>query len=487
MKEDLISKTWLEVRDGDQTYFGRVEDKFTLGTARSNALILKGSKLPALLGQMSQRADKWIYRDFTNRQLTALEEGQSLKVSCLSLRILSFENFWNSNGPAIQKDFRNLLAENPLASKDWILSRLLAMRFLNTELPEEVLLCLRDLESELDLVGPIEKLLEDPEVTDILVESFQSIFVERLGELKKVNLKFSDDETYKVYIQNLLSRSKKVVDDARPFADFLLKNGERAHLVMPPVSPAQPYLSIRKASNLKWNLTDLESRGMFERSDLELIRSLLRQKLNLLISGATGSGKTTLLRALLLEIPASERLVIMEDVPELQIGRENAAYLSTRSDSQSLLPNIELRDLVRQSLRMRPDRLIVGEVRGPEALDLLLALNTGHMGSLGSLHANNARDALWRLHTLVKLSKSDFDEATVRELIHRNIHGIIHCGRDPFGKRRILEIAMVKGVEASCFLLEYLVQASPFEPKKSAESAKVSRWGLKVERAPSRL
>ncbi len=482
MKESV----WITVKDGDGQYYGRAADRFTIGTARSNALILKGHKLPALLGQFNQREEKWIYRDFQTRQLSILREGENFSVSYLTLHLQCFSSFWRLHGALVQKEFRSLIAENSSASGDWVLNRLREKMFLNDMIPDEVLRHLREVQSELGLLGPIEKLLEDAEITDILVENYDQIFVEKNGTLQKVDLRFSDEETYRVYIENLLSRAKKVVDESRPFVDFHLANGERAHIIMPPISTARPYLSIRKPSNLKWSLAELQQREMFQADELELLRGLLAQKLNILISGATGSGKTTLLRALLLEIPASERLIIMEDVPELKIGRENAAYLSTRSDSQSLLPDIELRELVRQSLRMRPDRLVVGEVRGAEALDLLLAMNTGHQGSLGSLHANSARDALWRLHTLVKLAKANFDEASVRELIHRNIHGIIHCGKDESGKRKILEIAIVRGVEASCFLLEYLVQVPISAPKKSVEFANASRWALKVGRAQSK-
>ena len=194
---------------------------------------------------------------------------------------------------------------------------------------------------------------------------------------------------------------------------------------------------------------------MFSKSMRATLQSLLKQKLNILISGATGSGKTSLLRSLLMEITASERLIIMEDVPELRIGRSKAADLNTRVESGSDLPEIGLRELIRQSLRMRPDRLILGEVRGPEALDLLLAMNTGHQGCLGTLHANSARDALWRLQCLIRLGSGEIQESTAQEVIHRNIHAIVHCQKDSQGVRQIKEIAYMRGIESGCYLLEY--------------------------------
>jgi pilus assembly protein CpaF len=162
-----------------------------------------------------------------------------------------------------------------------------------------------------------------------------------------------------------------------------------------------------------------------------------------------------------MEITASERLIIMEDVPELRIGRSNAAYLNTRQEVGSDLPEIGLRELIRQSLRMRPDRLVLGEVRGPEALDLLLAMNTGHQGCLGTLHANNARDALWRLQCLIRLGSGEIQESTAQELIHRNIHVIIHCQKDSQGVRQIKEIAYMRGIESGCYLLEYHSEDAP--------------------------
>jgi len=485
MSENFNHGIWIELREADLRYFGKVEDRFTMGTARSNPLMIRSQKHSALLGQFYRRDEKWIYRDFQTRQSKILNLEEEFSVSDLCLKISDFRSFWQRHGANLQKEFRSLIAENPLASRDWILNHLRSRRFLNSNIPDEVMELLRGVQNELDLVGPIERLLEDPEITDILVESHERIYIEKNGEMKNSDLRFSDQDTYRVYIESLLSRAKKVVDDSKPFVDFQLPNGERAHLVVPPISSKHSYLSIRKPSRTIWSLADLKDKEMLSDSEGQLLQSLLRQRLNLLVSGATGSGKTTLLRALLLEIPASERLVIMEDVPELQIGRANAAYLCTRSEAQSLLPDIELRELVRQSLRMRPDRLVMGEVRGAEALDLLLALNTGHMGSLGSLHANSSRDALWRLHTLVKLAKSNIDELSVRELIHRNIHGIIHLGRDASGKRRILEIAIVRGVEASCFLLEYLVQNQDLNLKQFADSARASKWASKA--APVRL
>jgi pilus assembly protein CpaF len=303
--------------------------------------------------------------------------------------------------------------------------------------------------------------LAGEEITDILVEDFNRIFVEKAGRLERVALRFSDPQTYQIYIEKLLHQANQTLDESKPFANFLLPGGARVHLAGGSITGGSFYLSIRRPSSKVWDLADLSQKGMFSNALRFTIQSLLKQKLNILISGATGSGKTSLLRSLLMEITASERLIIMEDVPELRIGRSNAAYLNTRQEVGSDLPEIGLRELIRQSLRMRPDRLVLGEVRGPEALDLLLAMNTGHQGCLGTLHANNARDALWRLQCLIRLGSGEIQESTAQELIHRNIHVIIHCQKDSQGVRQIKEIAYMRGIESGCYLLEYHSEDAP--------------------------
>ncbi len=267
-------------------------------------------------------------------------------------------------------------------------------------------------------LGPIEPLLYDPDISDILVNRYNQIYVEKLGKLSKVDLSFRDDNHLLQIIDRIVSKIGRRVDESSPYVDARLPDGSRVNAIIPPLALDGPVLSIRRFGVDPLKMSDLIAFGSITQNMAKVLEGCVKnQDLNILISGGTGTGKTTLLNILSEFIPNTERIVTIEDSAELQMKQEHVVRLETRPPNIEGKGEVTQRDLVRNTLRMRPDRIIVGEVRGGEALDMLQAMNTGHDGSLSTVHSNTARDALSRLETMVLMAGMDLPERAIREQI----------------------------------------------------------------------
>lgn len=295
----------------------------------------------------------------------------------------------------------------------------------------------------LDIIQP---LIEDGLVTEIMVNSHEEIFVEKEGKLTQLDLKFESSERLQNVIQLIVSKVNRVVNEACPIVDARLQDGSRVNVVLPPVALKGPTITIRKFSEKPLTIGKLVEMGSLTQEAARFLKCLVQAKYNIFISGGTGSGKTTFLNALSNFIPEHERIITIEDSAELQLPNiRNLVSLETRNENTEGKGEITIRDLLKTSLRMRPDRVIVGEVRGGEALDMLQAMNTGHDGSLSTGHANSTRDMLSRLETMV-LSTAPLPVEAIRKQIAAALDIIIHLGRLRDGSRRVLEISEISGV-----------------------------------------
>ncbi|HEX2578272.1 MAG TPA: CpaF family protein [Aquihabitans sp.] len=286
-------------------------------------------------------------------------------------------------------------------------------------------------------LGPLEALLADPEVTDVLVNGPGPVWVERHGRLTATSTTL-DRATIDLLVERIVAPLGRRVDPASPVVDARLADGSRVHVVVPPLAIDGPCLTIRRFSVRRIELAEVAPPPV-----VALLRWAVRARANVLVSGGTGSGKTTLLNALAASIPAGERIVTVEDAAELRLAADHVVRLETRPSSVEGVAPVSCRDLVRNALRMRPDRLIVGEVRGGEALDMVQAMNTGHDGSLSTLHANGADDALRRLETLVLLAGVGLPLDAVRDHLRSAVDLVVHIARDGTGRRRVTEVAEV--------------------------------------------
>jgi pilus assembly protein CpaF len=312
----------------------------------------------------------------------------------------------------------------------------------------------REILDEIFGLGPLESLLSDPSISDILVNRFNQVYIERAGKLERTPLTFKDDGHLRQIIDRIVSRVGRRVDESSPMVDARLPDGSRVNAIIPPLALDGACLSIRRFG--RDPLTDrnlLENQSLTE-SMLELLAALVKGRLNILISGGTGAGKTTLLNVLSQYIPDYERIVTIEDAAELQLRQDHVVRLETRP------PNIEGEGAVRQrqllinSLRMRPDRIIVGEVRGEEAFDMLQAMNTGHEGSLTTVHANSPRDALSRVENMVSMANLNIPDKAIRQQIASALHVVIQVSRLSDGKRKIVSISEIAGMEGDVVTMQ---------------------------------
>ncbi|MFB3916593.1 MAG: CpaF family protein [Terriglobales bacterium] len=305
----------------------------------------------------------------------------------------------------------------------------------------------REILDEIFGLGPLEPLLKDPTISDILVNRYNQVFIERAGRLEPTALTFKDDGHLMQIIDRIVSRVGRRVDESSPMVDARLPDGSRVNAIIPPLALDGPCLSIRRFGRDPLTAANLIENKSIAEPMLELLSYMVKGKLNILISGGTGAGKTTLLNVLSGYIPNSERIVTIEDAAELQLRQEHVVRLETRP------PNIEGKGAVRQrqlvinSLRMRPDRIIVGEVRGEEAFDMLQAMNTGHEGSLTTIHANTPRDAISRVENMVSMANLNIPERAVRQQIASAIHAIVQIARLADGTRKIISISELAGME----------------------------------------
>ncbi len=304
--------------------------------------------------------------------------------------------------------------------------------------------------------GPLEPLLRDPDITEIMVNRADSIFIEKGGRLFQTDLRFSSEEHLRRTIDRIVSRVGRRVDEASPMVDARLPDGSRVNAVLPPIALDGCSLTIRKFSKDPFTVKDLVTIGTLTRSSAEVLDACVRGRLNMLISGGTGSGKTTTLNVLSSFIPDDERIITVEDAAELQLGQPHVLRMESRPSNVEGQGQITIRDLVRNSLRMRPDRIIVGEVRDSAALDMMQAMNTGHDGSLSTVHANTARDALSRIETMVMMAGMDLPVRVIREQIASAINVVVQIARLRDGSRHVTNIAEITGMEGDTILMQDL-------------------------------
>jgi pilus assembly protein CpaF len=303
-------------------------------------------------------------------------------------------------------------------------------------------------------MGPLAPLLADPAVSDILVNGPDQVYVERFGRLERTNIRFRDADHIIRVIERIAARVGRRIDTAWPMADLRLPDGSRVNATLPPVTLDSPTISIRRFGRKRLRRDDLLTIGTLSPEILEFLVMAVRARKNILISGGTGAGKSTLLGVLAEAIPESERIVTIEDTAELILDQEHIVRMETRPANIEGRGRIEARDLVINALRMRPDRIIVGEVRGGEALDMLQALNTGHDGGMSTIHANSPRDALARLETMVLMAGVELPSRAVREQIVSAIHLLVHVRRYDDGLRRIESVAEITGLEGLTPLMQ---------------------------------
>ncbi len=292
--------------------------------------------------------------------------------------------------------------------------------------------------------GPIEPLMADPLVTEIMINGPYDVFVERAGKLEKTNVRFRTPEQLKYYIEKILTPVGKMVTELEPYVDAQLRDGSRINIVIPPISGRYPVVTIRKFWEKVWSLADLERMETMNESVRKFLENLVVGRKNIIVCGGAGAGKTTLLNALARSIPHDERVIVVEEVSEIRMYQDNVVHLHTRMGNIEGKGEVTLRQLVRNALHMRPDRLIIGEIMGEEVLDVLQAMNTGHEGSMCTIHANSTEEAVYRLETLSFLSGiSNISSEAIRRIIGAAVDVLIFMKRYKDGRRRIAQISEV--------------------------------------------
>ncbi len=303
-------------------------------------------------------------------------------------------------------------------------------------------------------LGPLEPLLKDPEVADILVNTYDEVFVERYGKLEPTEIRFKDERHLMQVIDRIVSAVGRRIDDSSPMVDARLADGSRVNVIIPPLAIDGAHMSIRKFKKDVLSGDDLIRNEAMARPMFELLQGIVKCRLNVLISGGTGAGKTTLLNVLSESVPLTERIVTIEDSAELQMRQPHVVRLETRPANIEGVGEVAQRMLLINALRMRPDRIIMGEVRGSEAVDMLQAMNTGHDGSLTTLHANNPRDALARLETMISMAGLNLAEKGMRQQIANAVNVVIQVARLTDGKRKVVSISEITGMEGEVITMQ---------------------------------
>ena len=329
---------------------------------------------------------------------------------------------------------------------------------------------LKHIEDEVMGLGPLEPLLADKKVADILVNGASQVYVERHGRIELTDIKFNDDAHLLHIIDRIVSSVGRRIDESSPMVDARLKDGSRVNAIIPPLAIDGPMLSIRRFAVDRLKMDELIAYGSISAQAAAVLKAVVAGRLNVLISGGTGAGKTTLLNVLSGFIPETERIVTIEDSAELQLQQPHVVRLETRPPNIEGKGEVNQRDLVRNSLRMRPDRIVIGEVRGPEAMDMLQAMNTGHDGSLTTVHANTPRDALGRIESMVSMTGINFPTKVMREQIASAIDVVVQIARHEDGRRRVISIQEVNGMEGDVITMSELFR---FERKGLAADGAV--------------
>ncbi len=313
---------------------------------------------------------------------------------------------------------------------------------------------LDELTAEISGYGPIDGLLRDDSISEIMVVAHDQVYIERQGKIEETQAQFKDDEHVMRIIEKIVSPIGRRIDEATPYVDARLPDGSRVHAIIPPLALKGPCVTIRKFASIPLQVTDLLTRGTLTPAMAEFLKSAIAARVNIVISGGTGSGKTTTLNVLSSFIGEQERILTIEDAAELRLQQKHLVSLETRPANVEGKGTVTIRDLVKNALRMRPDRIVVGEVRGSEALDMLQAMNTGHDGSLTTGHANSPRDMVRRLETMVMMAGMELPSRAIREQISSAVQLIVHQARMPDGKRRITHITEVLGMESEQITLQ---------------------------------
>jgi pilus assembly protein CpaF len=302
--------------------------------------------------------------------------------------------------------------------------------------------------------GPIQGYLADPEVTEVMVNGTNAIYVERAGRLQRTDARYLSDDHVRRVIERIVAEVGRRIDESSPMVDARLPDGSRVNAIIPPLAVSGPTITIRKFSRDPYGVADLVEFGTFTEEMAEFLSACVEGRMNVLVTGGTGTGKTTMLNVLSSFIPEDERIVTIEDAVELQLDQDHVVTLESRPPNIEGRGEVTIRDLVRNALRMRPDRIIVGEVRGAETLDMLQAMNTGHEGSLSTVHANSPRDAMSRLETMVLMAGMDLPLRAIRDQIASALDVIVHLQRGKDGRRRVVSIAEIHGMEGDVITLQ---------------------------------
>ncbi len=311
-----------------------------------------------------------------------------------------------------------------------------------------------DLQNEIMGLGPLEPLLADPTISEIMVNGYQKVYVEKKGRIQLTDIRFNDNAHLMKIIDKIVSRVGRRIDESTPMADARLPDGSRVNAIIPPLALDGPVLTIRRFSVIPLQMRDLIQKNTLTPAMAELLSALVKVKCNIIISGGTGSGKTTLLNILSSFIPTDERIVTIEYTAELQLQQDHVIRLETRTPNIEGKGEITMRALVKNCLRMRPDRIVLGEVRSAEVVDMLQAMNTGHEGSLTTIHANSSRDALIRLENLVGMGGVTLPSKALRQLIASTIHFIVQIARISDGSRKIISIQEISGIEGDMISIQ---------------------------------
>jgi pilus assembly protein CpaF len=363
------------------------------------------------------------------------------------------------NGAALEKEVKATL-DRILRREDVRVSPVERQKFLNEVLSDTL------------GYGPLDEPLRDPTITEIMCNSFDEIFVEREGLIEQTDWAFTDEVQYRQVIDKIVTGVGRRVDESSPMVDARLPDGSRVNAIVPPLAIRGAVLTIRKFSETPYTAKDLVNFGAFSLDFVNLMDACVRGKLNILVSGGTGTGKTTLLNVLSSFIPDRERILTIEDAAELKLQQRHTVSLEARPANAEGKGEVRIRELVRNALRMRPDRIVVGEVRGAEALDMLQAMNTGHEGSLTTIHANTPRDALSRLETMVLMAGYELPVRAIREQIASAINVIVQLERMTDGSRKVVSVQEIQGMEGDTILLQEVFR---FRPQLTAEGRQVGQ------------
>ena len=315
-----------------------------------------------------------------------------------------------------------------------------------------------DVQHELFGLGPLEPLLADPTISDILVNRHDTIYIERRGKLETTHVRFKDDEHLMRVIERIVSSVGRRIDESSPMVDARLQDGSRVNAIIPPLAIDGPVVSIRRFGSDPLKMSTLIEYKALTKDIADMLQMVVTARLNVLISGGTGAGKTTLLNALSAYIPENERIVTIEDSAELQLQQPHVVRLETRPPNIEGRGEVSQRDLVRNSLRMRPDRIVIGEVRGGEAIDMLQAMNTGHDGSLTTIHANTPRDALARLETMIQMTGMRLSDRAMRQQVASALDLVVQVARMSDGSRRVTSISEITGMEGETITMQEIFQ-----------------------------